>query len=239
MGWLSLDISSLQIVWRLGKDSWMAPGWTLSWNVRFDRYHWNNVKVASGGDLRDMPATLTLRVGEMNSKRSREEDKEPLSSERGGPPIGSVTFVPAYGGSEDDVFEAQPDSYDATLLVSEAQLESIISKVLAGQSPRHVRLYVPHFKYGSAPDGSQQTWDNTEQLWAEIDGATFTFGEDVRDPEEAIVNTSLVDPPVLPLHSAEAQAITELGQRIGQAFNWIFVILIAILVAIILRLFLT
>lgn len=233
MGSLSLTLSHPQIVWRLGEASWHTPGWAVVWQVHFDRF-WDSVEVTTGGDLKKMPGTLRLRVGEMDHEPENEEDKKLMFFERGGPPIGTVTFIPAYEGSDDGVVKAQPDSYECTLFVSEAELDAMVSKVLAGQGPWHVDLKVPRFKYGSLPDGSHQKWDNTEQEWTKIDGATFVFGTVPREIEEAEEEPPSHRPPeVAP--SAETQAITSLSRQMNQAAPWLFALLIAILLALIIR----
>lgn len=212
MGSLSLSLSNPQVTWQLGEGSWSGAGWFVSWTIWFDRCA--EVEVASGGNLRDMPASLILKVGKMKPEPEREEDKELMSFERGGHPIGLVTFVPAYGPSSDGVIKAQSDSYEATLLLSEAELEAMISKVLAGQGPRRVRLNVPQFKYGWAPDGSHQTWDNTEKQWTKIDGATFVFGDEEQDGPEQDEEVLLSDPSEPP-HSH--QRLRRLPQSVARS----------------------
>lgn len=232
MGSLSLNLSNPQIVWRFGKGTWMSPGWALSWTVAFDSL-FHSVEVASGGDLADMPGSLTLRVGQMDSEPEREEDKELLSFERGEEPIGTITFIPAYDGSEDGVVRAQPDAWEATLLITEEDLHELIDQVSRGHGPRNVRLSVPGFRYGWAPDGSHQTWNNTVRQWTKVDGATFIFCEEKRetcDDEEASPAGEATPPPL----SAETQAIYALRQQITAFGRYVIGLLVvnAIILAI-------
>lgn len=173
----------------------------------------------------------------MDPEPEQEADDKLMFFERGGPPIGIVTFIPAYDGSEDGVVKAQPDSYECTLFVTDAEIDGMLTKVLAGQGPCHVNLNVPRFKYGVLPDGSHKTWDNSEREWTKIDGATFVFGTTPRDVENADEQEeeqpSYRPPEVAP--SAETQAITALGRQVSQAAPWVFGLLFAILLALIFR----
>jgi len=224
MGSLSLKLDDPEIIWRVGEGSWRRAGWHISWPVSFER-RWENVEVVGQGNLREMPGYLSVRVGELDPEPETDEDTELLSFERGGKPIGTLTFIPAYAGSSDGVVEASPNSYEATILVSDAELAALIAKVIAGHGPSRVWLSVPRFKLGVLPDGSDQTWHIDQRQWTKIDGANFVFTEEARKVEEVVAK---IEPePERP--SDEALAITALRGELARGITWLMLALAAIL----------
>lgn len=169
-----------------------------------------------------------MRAGTIEPKPASEDEKHLLSFERCETPIGHVAFLPASEASGDGAFGAEPDAYVVALIVPEADFESMVARVLAGQSPHSLQLNVPDFKYGWAPDGSNQTWDLVEHPYARTDSATFVFGWDMRaeEPEQEDELPSFKPP--APVASPEARLLSTLTEQITRYGNYVLLLLAAL-----------
>lgn len=237
MGLLSLYLSKPQVVWRQGEaGGFHAPGWDLTWAVRFDRFY-NRVQLSTGGDLSKMPGYLTLRVGEnLTDAFDEATEQEKPFYRRSGPPIGLLSFVRAYDGSSDGVIKPSTDSYSIRLNVGEAELQTMIDKVLRGHGPHSVRLSAPHIDYGNLPGGELQKWEVEDKDWTVLDQATFIFGHmgdafDDDEEDEKSLKAGL-PPPEKP--SPEAVALQNLRQELKGGALWLYGLLGAILAALLL-----
>ncbi len=146
---------------------------------------WDELTLETGGDLMKMEGYLHLSLHDqpndtMTVPAANGDDEKIIEL------LGSLWYLPAFEGSSDGVAKPSEEAFSVECGVSPMVFESLRDAIRANEGPQLIHISIPMglgLEYGSAPDGSVKSWDNSEKRFLSISGLSFSFEK--MKPEKA------------------------------------------------------
>jgi hypothetical protein len=157
---LSFRLSDPSITMAIGSTD---QGWSASYKLTTSSWG-DEVALTSGGDLTKLPGRLFLRVGE--------------GDERG---IGAI-FHHEATETRDHFSPAQPEAFSVELVVTQEQIEALISSGQRGHPPTACGIAVEKITYGYTPDDKK--WDNETDRLLPVQSIRFSFDNPDADEDD-------------------------------------------------------
>jgi hypothetical protein len=191
-----LQFSLSKPVWnfRIGTDS----AWSATYELRSSNLY-NELRLASGGDLLRIPGTLHIRAGEIDQTVDNV--------------FGMLHYLEAYKGSNDGVFEPEAERFTIECTLSAEQVKALIEFEKSGRGANEVSVQIPSgIMYGNLPDGSDMSWDNKKASMLGVNSLSFTFDHQEK-PLENDVPTKIEDNVDTTKLSVLTDSINAMNQR--------------------------